>query len=430
MKKLFFILAASLFAFTACENTGIEGPQGGEQKTGTLTVTEKSVEMAFYGGEGVIKYTITDGAEGDVPTATANQEWVSNIEVADKITFDVALNTTAEKRVATIAVVYGEQSFNVFVEQEAGLVADVEFVANALNGEYYGTKYSIGHNYFAILSTKGTTGWSDLYLDTYYRFDMFSEIAVAEGDKVVLPQGVYVFDGYNVGNAGTFGQEYSVRIEPKADGDLLNEYFDEGVIIVTENRIEAFVRIASVAGDGKVHHVVYEGSLELGYLEIPEPDFYSFLTEDYNFTHADGTLRLVNYGDYYKIGANNWSVSMILPGDNVNGDYFLLDIVTDDTDSSQDAIVGTYKCVADEASVEKNCFIAGAKDGNYYLFSWYQVIVDNYVDHSQVAPLKGGTITISKDGFKYVVTYDCDDDNGHKIKGSFTCSNVEEYQPQ
>ena len=140
MKKLLFILVAALFAFAACEPVG---PSNEEQK-GTLAVVEKSVEFAFYGGEGVINYTLTDAAEGAMPTVVANQEWVSNIEVADKITFDVALNNTAEKRAAIVTVSFGaEQSFNVFVEQAAGLVADVEFVATALNGEYYGTKYSV-----------------------------------------------------------------------------------------------------------------------------------------------------------------------------------------------------------------------------------------------------------------------------------------------
>ena len=429
MKKLLFILVAALFAFAACEPVG---PSNEEQK-GTLAVVEKSVEFAFYGGEGVINYTLTDAAEGAKPTVVANQEWVSNIEVADKITFDVALNNTAEKRAAIVTVSFGaEQSFNVFVEQAAGLVADVEFVATALNGEYYGTKYSVGHNYFAILSTKGTTGWGDLYLDTYYRFDMFSAIAVATGDKVVLPQGVYVFDSFNGGEAGTFGQEYSVRMEPMADGNLVNEYFDEGVIIVTENRIEAFVRIRSNAGNGKVHHVVYEGSLELGYLEVPKPDYYSTLTEDYTFNHQQGVVRFYHYGDYYNVGGSNWTITVMHSGEPLNGDYIMVDLVADkvSTTVNPDDAVGTYTCVATEASVAKNTFIAGGMVGNNYTFSWLQYVVDNYIDHSRRAPIADGSVTIAAEGTGYLVTFDCVDDNGHKITGTFSCPTVEIYDRQ
>ena len=154
MKKLFLILTAGLFALAACEPTTTpNGPQGGnEEKKGTLTVVEKSVELPFYGGNGTINYTITDGEEGAKPTVVANQEWVSNIVVAETITFDVVMNDTAEQRVAIVTVSYGEeQSFQVFVNQAAGYEIDVEFVATAINGEYYGTKYSADPNYFVIL---------------------------------------------------------------------------------------------------------------------------------------------------------------------------------------------------------------------------------------------------------------------------------------
>ena len=119
---------------------------------------------------------------------------------------------------------------------------------------------------------------------------------------------------------------------------------------------------------------------------------------------------------------------MVLPGEPVNGDYFMLDITTDSVSPDSDNIIGTYTCVADEESVTKNSFIAGTKNGAEYLFSWYQVAVDNYIDHSQVAPLVGGTITIEKEGTSYILTYDCVDDLGHKIQGTFTCANLEIYE--
>jgi hypothetical protein len=108
----------------------------------------------------------------------------------------------------------------------------------------------------------------------------------------------------------------------------------------------------------------------------------------------------------------------------------MLDIVTDDLGTTRDSIVGTYTCAAKGETVAKNTFGYGYMDGTNYNGSWYQVVVDNYVDHSQVAPLAGGTITIAEEGTGFLVTYDCVDDNGHKITGTFSCPIVEEYNAQ
>ena len=425
MKKLLFILAAGLFALVACES--VNGLQGGNETKGTLSVTEKTVDVAFYGGEGVINYTLVDAAEGAVPTVVANQAWISNITVADKITFDVELNNTVEQRVAIIAVSYGEdQVFQVFVNQAAGYEIDVEFTATAINGEYYGTKYSADPNYFVIFSKNGTTGFSDMYLDTYYRLDIYSKTPA--GDVLVLPEGVYTFDYLDQGYGNTFGIGYSYLLQTFEDGTYKELSFEDGVIIVTENKVEAIF----VFQNGEVHHVVYEGSLELGWLEFPEPEYYSTLTEDYSFNHNNGVVRFFHYGDYYGLGASNWTVTLMLAGDPLNGDYIMLDLVADKVSTSVDTddTVGTYSCVATDASVAKNTFIAGGMDGNSYTYSWLQYVVDNYIDHSRRAPIADGTITIAPEGTGYLVTFDCMDDNGHKITGSFNCPTVEIYDPQ
>ena len=415
------MLAVALVAFTACETP--EGPEGGnEEVKGTLNVVEKSVDVAFYGGEGVVNYTITDGAVGAKPTVTANQEWVNNITVAETITFNVDFNNVEESRVATLNVAYGEQSFDVFVRQAEGMVVDVEFVATALNGEYFGTAYSQDPNYFIILSKNGTTGWSDLYLDTYYRFDIYSKTYPdASATTTVLPHGVYAYDYLNSDIGDTFNSFYSVRFETFEDGSYKETKIEDGVVIVTENKIEAILKMA----DGKVHRVVYEGSLALGYIEVPEPDYYSTLTEDLIFDHADGTIRLNYFGDYYGLGASNWTVSLVLPGTNINGDYFIIDIVTDSDAFEASNIVGTYTCV-EEADAAKNTFIAGYYDRGFGS-SWYFVAVDNYYGTDDVAPITDGTITIREEGVKFVVEFDCMDDNGHKIAGTFTCSGLEMY---
>ena len=434
LKNLFYLLLALPLLAVACtkSTTSTEepkpepGPQP-ENPKGELTVVETSIEVAFYGGEGEINYSITDGAEGAMPEVTPNADWVTNVEVGSSITFTVEFNNTTEERLAIVAVKYGETSKDVFVRQAAGYEIDVEFEATALNGEYYGTKYSQDPNYFAILSKNGTTGWSDLYIDTYYRLDIYSKTPT-DAAAPVLPQGIYTFDYLDAGVGDTFGNYYSVRMEPKADGNLDETKIEDGVIIVTENRIEAIIKFV----DGKTHRVVYEGALDLGYLEFPEPEYYSTLSEDYSFDHNNGTIRFFHYGDYYGVGASNWTITLMHSGEPLNGDYFLIDLVADSfsTTVNPDDAVGTYTCVADDSQAAKNVFFAGSMDGTNYIASWMQFLVDNFVDHSRRAPLTNGTVTVVAEGTGYLVTLDCVDDNGHKIQGSFNCPTVEIYDRQ
>ena len=122
----------------------------------------------------------------------------------------------------------------------------------------------------------------------------------------------------------------------------------------------------------------------------------------------------------------------MLPGDPLNGDYILVDLVADkvSTNVNPDDAVGTYTCVASDALVAKNTFIAGGMDGNNYTYSWLQYVVDNYIDHSRRAPITSGTVTIAAEGTGYLLTFDCMDDNGHKITGTFNCPTVELYDRQ
>ena len=421
LNKLFYLLVAVCAIFTACGNDSTDGTKQ-ETVKGNLVVEEKSVTVEFYGGDAVINYFITEAPEGAAPTATATADWINDIVAAnDELHFNVELNETFEARTASINVKYGKQSYDVFVRQEAGWEVDVEFTAGAINGEYYGTKYG-DPNYYVILSTYGTTGYMDLpFVDSYYRLDMFS--TTPAGDVLALPQGVYKYDYLAQGIGDSFGGQYSWLFQTLATGGFNEAWYDDGVVIVTENKVEAYFKFT----DGKVHHVVYEGSLELGWLQFEDPDFFSTLESDMTVNEIGGHLRLINYGDVFGIGANNWSVSMA-GADEMNYNYFMLDVITDDMSTSIDSVLGTYTVAVDNAA--KNTFLAGALDGTQYVGSWYTGVVDGYVDHGNRAPLTGGTITIAKEGTNYVVTYDCVDDNGHKIIGTYSCIDVVDYTNQ
>ncbi len=418
LNKLFYLLIAVCAIFTACGESTTSEEQPAK---GYLTVIDEQVSFDFYGGKAEIYYVISDGDEGARPKAKTTAQWIKSIEMDEQtITFNVEPNTTESKRVASLTISFGQQSYDVFVNQEGAWKVDIEYTAQAINGQYNGTKYG-DPNYFVILSTFGSYGEIWRGADTYYRLDMYS--TTAAGEVVTLPNGVYVYDMYDMGDGGTFGRSYSWFLDSLSDGSFYESQFQDGVVIVTDNKLEAWLKLAK---NGQVHHVVYEGALELGYIPMPTPDYYSNLTGDFTFNHTDGIIRLKNYGDEYGVGGNNWLVSMVLPGDKINGDYFSLDIITDDLDNSNDGIIGTYTCVPNEDSVGKNTFIAGDYL-NQFSFSWYFDCIEDSFGTSFMAPLKGGTITIEAEGTGYLVTYDCTDDNGHKITGTYSCPVVEVY---
>ena len=111
--------------------------------------------------------------------------------------------------------------------------------------------------------------------------------------------------------------------------------------------------------------------------------------------------------------------------DEYNYKYFMLDVVAETAGTDVDSILGTYT-VATE-TVAKNTFLAGSMSGTQYVGSWYFDVVGGYYGSYGRAPLTGGSITIAKDGNNYVVTYNCQDDNGHQIIGTYSCIEVTDY---
>jgi hypothetical protein len=130
-----------------------------------------------------------------------------------------------------------------------------------LNGEYYGA-ISASYNYYIMLSEKGLKGDSD-HSCTHYRFDLYSPKSSSYSAPVV-PVGVYELDAMDTYEPGTFSATISSGWLVDDSGNIEACLgFDEGVVTITENRIEAEL----VDGNGATHHVVYEGPLSLGYEE-------------------------------------------------------------------------------------------------------------------------------------------------------------------
>lgn len=415
-------MVVALVAMVACNDTP-DTPDTPEA-TGTMTITSESpINFSFVGGEGKITFTLEGAKEGAKPTVECAQEWITNITVAESITFNVERSNEQEERTAILIVTYGEQEEQVFVKQaKAYEPAMVEFEAKALNGEYQRvSKSGNGYNYFIILSEKGTTGWYDLYIDAYYRIDLYSEVApedLTENSASVLPEGVYYFDDLSLEDNGTFAQNQSARLECFEDGSFKEDWFSDGVLIVTENKVELYVTTVS----GVVHHVVYEGSLEIGWMEIPAPDHYTSLTADYTFEHKGFVSQIYYYGDLENVGLGNWIISAANSYDEkMNGDYLKVDVYLDSLEYNPELIYGEYTAVATSAELKGGNFLGGV------FGSWLYGVEDGYLVNGTIAPLATGKVKIEKSGSGALITVDCVDDLGYKVQGTFECSTVEFY---
>lgn len=410
----------SLILLVSCET------QSEDTTTQLVIKSETPFVVPFSGGECSIDFAIKNPIADIKLKAVANDWWISNVVVGDdKVTFVAQRNTTTEERTATIKLTYGDIERIVDIRQvvKDGKY-DFDIQATVFGGEYLGMGSSDNFNYFVQLGNAEINENNDVPDGIYYYFDIYAKYR--GGDKPILPNGTYVLDQSGNCPIGCFDAQYSKAHFNDADGKPTTSFvFSNGTVTVTDNRFEAEVTMT----DGTVHHIVYEGELHVPSM-VSSPDYGSKLTDDLSFEHTSGTVRMMYYGDYYDTGKAHWSISLMESTNPINGDYFTIDLITDSLEKTPESVLGTYTAASD-LELKENCFIVGMIESlEYslkYLYSWYYVVNDDYVDQEQGAPLAGGTITVEKDGNSYIVTLDCVDDKGHTIKGSFNCPNCEFY---
>ena len=115
MKKFFYFLLALPLAFVACNDPEEPKPV---VKDPVLNVTETTLDFVAEGAEGTIHYSVENAVEGTDVTATCEANWVSDLTVAENITFVVEANE-GEARETSIVVAYGDLQKSVAVKQAA-----------------------------------------------------------------------------------------------------------------------------------------------------------------------------------------------------------------------------------------------------------------------------------------------------------------------
>ena len=117
MKKFFYFLLALPLVFAACGNEPEPEPKP-VVKDPVLNVTETTLDFVAEGAEGTIHYSVENAVEGTQVEATCAADWVSDLTVAENITFAVEANE-GEARETSIVVAYGDLQKSVAVKQAA-----------------------------------------------------------------------------------------------------------------------------------------------------------------------------------------------------------------------------------------------------------------------------------------------------------------------
>lgn len=353
MKKLFYLLLALPLVFAACEP---DTPEQEVEKEAVLTLTsEATMSFGAEGGEGVITFTaelkdVTRNSPVPEPVveAACEADWVTDLTVDENITFTVLANE-GDARETKVVVSYDDKSFEVVVKQAAKEQNEepepedgVKFVAQYLQGDYYGDEYSPGvGNYFFYLSDLGIDESGSAYAGgTYYRVDLYGPLYEGEGE-LSLPVGTYTFDANDTMAEWTIGNYYSSYIVFDEEGYCTTGEngapFTAATLVVTESGLTFTVTI-----DGKEHTVTYEGKGEwIDYTAEVEPS-------EFTANYAIATY----YGDQYTPGtADNFFFFLSDLGFDAdgypvaNGQYFRFDIYSDIVDTTNGITMpdGTYE---------------------------------------------------------------------------------------
>ena len=255
-------MAMPLF-FVACEETeqGVDKPVDKEYAAELTLTSEAEMNFDAAGGEGVITYTakmveVTREAAEPKVEATCEADWVTDLTVADNITFTVAANE-AEARETKITVSYVDKSFEVAVKQaakqneEPEYLLDVELAAAA---RIPSDEVELTDNYFVLA-----------FIDDAENTEVGIALKGAEGETI-LKAGDYTSEAETllIGFCGV------VVWEPEAEYS-----FAEGAVTVAvEGDIYTF-DMEFADDQGNLYHFTYEGTvLDMEPAAKPDPEVF------------------------------------------------------------------------------------------------------------------------------------------------------------
>ena len=134
MKRLYTLFALVALLFASCAEQAAQTgniPLPPDTPMPHLSVDVQGIiTMEAEGGVVAIPYTITDPVEGLEVEATTEQDWIGDISVeSESVSLFVDVNNSAEQRVGTITLAYGEESITLAIQQ-AGAEASEDVMFN------------------------------------------------------------------------------------------------------------------------------------------------------------------------------------------------------------------------------------------------------------------------------------------------------------
>ena len=354
MKKILsLIMLVATAMFVACEPA---------TEQGLIITSGKQYKVDANGGDVYVTYM---GYDSVTTSIQEGSEAIASIKTPTPgvIVVSFHANPTSSARSAVVEVSAGNGDFSTLLlflqagnNSNIGGDADVTFMAQSMDGYYYGEKYGKGADRFAFfLSDKGLNNGGQAYTNgTYYYIDCFAPA----NKTTTLPIGTYTFDGSNDGSNG--GKIYSITNNSQlflTTDDVETSQsimMSDAKMVVSANSITVVATI-----NGKKHQVTYSGDLSLSDVsdengnngggnednktDGQEGEAQSTLEADRHVTF-DGEHRAKwGYeGDYWGTGYSNYTIYIMnKSGGSVYGDTLQFDLVTDNK-STDGKFAGKY----------------------------------------------------------------------------------------
>lgn len=409
MKKfLSLIMLLATATFVACEPAADEG---------LIITSGRSYKVEANGGDVYVTYM---GADAVTTTIIEGGEAISAIKTPTKgiIVVSFKANTANSVRNAVVEVSAGNGDFTTLISflqaannSNIGNDADVTFMAQSMDGYYYGETYGAGADRYAFfLSDKGLNNGGQAYTNgTYYYIDCFSPA----NKTTSLPLGTYTFDGTNDGTNG--GKTYSMTNNCQLILTTDNVETTESIVMTDAKMVVSANSITLVATiNGKKHKVTYSGDLSLSDVsgengnggnddddnktDGQDGEAQSTLEADHHVTF-DGEHRAKwGYeGDYWNTGYSNYTIYIMNKSAGyVYGDTLQLDIITNNT-SKDGSFAGKYT-ISDKPG--KLVMVAGftnkyAQAVGSWLYEYGGSSASGYKNYAQ---LKSGSCEIIANG--------------------------------
>ena len=384
------------------------------------------MEFSAEGGPCKIYYEIVNPKVGVYFIESySTEDWIENDYYAGEgdFSYTVKPNTATEPRTGKVILTYGEVTAEVVINQAAHAGSEPDPIPDPseavnlpyMSGNYFGSMYGAtenDYNYCVVLSTMENcvdivTGENHVYAGNIYLYlDLYSSTPAENYNASFrVPDGLYLFDSEDSGEAGTIGAKYSFLYD--ATGAGVETFFSDGSVTVEDGTIYCTLK----GEDGQLY-VFSSNDIEVDNTKLFKGNGYvaSTLTGDLHIPFENPSLRGECSLDYYVLGRNYWTIYVRDNSDEYHSlqlDLFL---------PYNELVPQGEFVVSEDITLDKIILPGFLNSYNDNMWSWY------YTDEAY-ATIREGKVTFTKNSNGTVTAVlDLKDDQGNKITGECTAT--------